>query len=465
MALTDESMVMPVAPAYGGGGFGGGFGGDWAWILLLLVLFGGGGFGGGFGMDGLYPWMNNSQNINDGFRDQMLNTSISGISSQLSSNQISDLRIAAILSKHADRFPASFLQKNHITSVQTHDAIAKIIAHSCTQTALSQTFKEVFSFEGCEFYVINVDQSEGMTFEELTLRLDRAVPIGVFLEDGIVLNPLPQYVLKKEDRIIIFAEEEADAVLKDAPIGLSSDTEEEEAQQEGIRTVIIGQNETLPLILKELPENVEQVYLVCFEERAEALSLPEEIAKQRGFKLERIVFPSEKEIDLERIASLSEHIILLSDHQKEMDEADMETIFMILHLRDLRARLKLPFNITAEMCKESNQNLIAGEDHTDFVVSSSMSSLFLAQIAENPELVGVFHEILSNEGSELFLKDAEKLHLTGRHSVQELRKKLLLHRCILLGYLDRDKNSHFNPGLAETPVIETGDQFIVLSQQ
>ena len=97
MALTDEnSMVMPVQPMYGGygnnnGGFG--FGGDWAWILLLLVLNGGwGGFGmGGFGgaamaMDGgfgLYPWLNNSQNINDGFRDQMMNTSINGIQNSI----------------------------------------------------------------------------------------------------------------------------------------------------------------------------------------------------------------------------------------------------------------------------------------------------------------------------------------------------------------------------------------------
>lgn len=76
---------MPVAPAYGGGGGGfGNFGGDGWWIILLFILLGGygngfGGNGGGFG--GLYPWMNNSQNINDGFRDQMLNTSISGIQS------------------------------------------------------------------------------------------------------------------------------------------------------------------------------------------------------------------------------------------------------------------------------------------------------------------------------------------------------------------------------------------------
>ena len=81
MALTDDGtgVVMPVAPMYGnGGGFGGGFGSDWGWIILLL-LFAGGGFGGfGGGMD-MYPWLNQSNQVNDGFRDQMINTSVNGI--------------------------------------------------------------------------------------------------------------------------------------------------------------------------------------------------------------------------------------------------------------------------------------------------------------------------------------------------------------------------------------------------
>lgn len=87
MLENGTNMYMPVAPAYSnGGGFGSGFGGDGWWILLLL-LFAGGGFGGygGFGMDGIYPWLNNSQNINDGFRDQMLNTSVSSIQNGITS--------------------------------------------------------------------------------------------------------------------------------------------------------------------------------------------------------------------------------------------------------------------------------------------------------------------------------------------------------------------------------------------
>ena len=87
MESNGTNMYMPVAPAYGnnGGFFGGDMGGGW-WVILLILLLGGGlwgGFGGmgGFGMmnagmDYLYPWLNNSQHISDGFRDQMLQTSI-----------------------------------------------------------------------------------------------------------------------------------------------------------------------------------------------------------------------------------------------------------------------------------------------------------------------------------------------------------------------------------------------------
>lgn len=94
MALTDtDNMVMPVAPMYGGGssGFGSGFGGDWGWIILLLLLAGGngwgGGFGGGFGNAQLgydFPWLMNGQqgivaNTNNGFQNALLNDNVTSI--------------------------------------------------------------------------------------------------------------------------------------------------------------------------------------------------------------------------------------------------------------------------------------------------------------------------------------------------------------------------------------------------
>ncbi|MBR6351719.1 MAG: hypothetical protein IKR93_05300 [Firmicutes bacterium] len=88
-----SGMVMPVAPAYGGG-YGGGFGagGDWWGILLLIALLNGGfgGFGGWGGMGGMmglgvdFPWLLNGQtginnNVSDGFRDAQIHDSITSV--------------------------------------------------------------------------------------------------------------------------------------------------------------------------------------------------------------------------------------------------------------------------------------------------------------------------------------------------------------------------------------------------
>ncbi len=93
MVSDDNSMVMPVAPMYGGNnGFGnGGFGGDWGWIILLLLLAGGGwgngfgGFGGGFAADGamLYPWMNQAEVTTNGFQNLSTQNQLTAVQSDL----------------------------------------------------------------------------------------------------------------------------------------------------------------------------------------------------------------------------------------------------------------------------------------------------------------------------------------------------------------------------------------------
>lgn len=91
IGTENNGMYMPVAPAYMGGNCNGGFGnGDWGeWIILFLIfgMFGNGGWGGnGFGGgNGLYPWLNNSNQLNDGFRDQMMNSTINSIQNDITS--------------------------------------------------------------------------------------------------------------------------------------------------------------------------------------------------------------------------------------------------------------------------------------------------------------------------------------------------------------------------------------------
>lgn len=129
---SNSNLYMPVAPAYGAGNANGsfGFGGDWAWILLLLVLFGNNGWGNGFGggMDGLYPWMNNSQNINGGFRDQMLNSQLTGIQSSLTSG-FGDTQMAILQQTNA--LQAQLAQVGCDNRAAVNDLKYTIAAEAC----------------------------------------------------------------------------------------------------------------------------------------------------------------------------------------------------------------------------------------------------------------------------------------------------------------------------------------------
>lgn len=84
---TGEMSAADLAAVVGNNGNNGGFGfgndGGWWIILLFLCLFGNNGWNNGGagngGAGGLYPWMNQADITNSGFRDQMLNDNITSI--------------------------------------------------------------------------------------------------------------------------------------------------------------------------------------------------------------------------------------------------------------------------------------------------------------------------------------------------------------------------------------------------
>lgn len=89
--MPDYSLSdIAAAAGNGNGGNNDGWnnGGGW-WILLLFILLGGfngnrgyGNGAGGVGGNELYPWLNNADQINGGFRDQMIQTTLQGIQTQ-----------------------------------------------------------------------------------------------------------------------------------------------------------------------------------------------------------------------------------------------------------------------------------------------------------------------------------------------------------------------------------------------
>lgn len=100
MSLTSSEMsAADLAAITGNSRTNGGFGYDGGSLFYLIILFlffgmfngnwnnggnGGGNYGGGNGF-GLYPWMNQSNQMNDGFQNQMLNSNLNGIQNSITS--------------------------------------------------------------------------------------------------------------------------------------------------------------------------------------------------------------------------------------------------------------------------------------------------------------------------------------------------------------------------------------------
>lgn len=386
------------------------------------------------------------------------------VSTIIDSSTNDKVRIGAIVSRDEYRFPPTLASRHNVTTLQTNDTIAKIIAHSCTQPGLSEVFREVFNFEGSELYTISLPGTEGMKFEQLLLQMDRALPAGISSHGKITLNPDPDTVINEGDQLLVFAEERNAAVLLKEPVevaALPADRMMDEAEEDAGMVLIIGANASLDTILQELPENVTDVIMA--ETGAYSRDVIREIANDRDITVTFSEADLNKEMALADLARQADHVVLLCDHEGDEEEADMRTIFRLLNLRDVRTRYSLAFNITAEMRREQNQNLVVSDDHTDFVVSSNMSSLFLAQLAESPELAGVFDEILSNRGNELYLKNAGTLFCTGERTVAELRMTALRQNYIMLGYI-KDGESVFNPGLHDSVYLGLEDSVIVLGE-
>ena len=266
--------------------------------------------------------------------------------------------------------------------------------------------------------------------------------------------------------MLVFCEESDSAKLVDqTDIPMLEEVPDYEGVIESGRVVIIGYNEFLSTIVFELPENVPNVILADVDEeyREEILGS----AGQRETPLTVTFFEKDimEQAALEELAELGDHFILLSSHKGQDDSSDLRNIFQIMTLRDVRNRKHLQFNISMELRQETNQNLLIPDTGTEFVVSSQMSSLFLAQLSESPELLNAFDELLTNKGNEIYLKTAKELHCEGTWSALELRLRILPQGYVTIGYMDaKTMTSHYDLTLKTDITLEAEDMLIVIGE-
>jgi hypothetical protein len=109
----------------------------------------------------------------------------------------------------------------------------------------------------------------------------------------------------------------------------------------------------------------------------------------------------------------TQNILLLSDLECSVDEADAKTLLLLIQIRDIARIRNREYNLTSEMRSVNNQRLAKVANVNDFVVGSAITNLIISQISENRKLALLFEDLLDADGSELYMKKASRYVKTG----------------------------------------------------
>ena len=175
----------------------------------------------------------------------------------------------------------------------------------------------------------------------------------------------------------------------------------------------------------------------------------------------------------ELAATTFDHVLVLSETTGRTQEmADARTTVTLLHLRDLGRIAGKRIPITSEILEIGNRDLATVAEADDFIVSNTLISLMVSQIAENPHLVRVFDELFDPEGYEIYLKPASDYVQPGEHAFGVVCEAALRRGEIAIGYrharLASDADAAFgvaiNPSKLKRIGLGLEDKVIVLAE-
>lgn len=399
------------------------------------------------------------------------------------------------------------VKNDRLELLMMENTVSKIITHTCRHNGLSQVFTEIFDFKGHEFYIARQEKNQklyalvaGKTIRQINRYLPDAIAFGIIKKDGNIIIDDPNAVVLEAGDQLLLLQEDDDAVIPIDEKEANYIPPAEQYEPKPSSILIIGCNEKLPYILREMsnyltpgtivylasdPEDLDYWLTDDIIEDLLAKDIDSAVKLQRKDSLQENEEERRKETridDRKFIFSLldeckPQYILTLSQDEMEDDEADEKTLKLLLYCKNYKdIHPDANFGVTCEMRSVENQMLAQGTMVSDFVISRNIASLMMSQIAENRELREVFEKLLSSEGFEVYMKSAKYyLDLSGGNPVDifSVQDAVAAKGEIFLGYKKKPETGEtqivLNPekmknGTAKAYFFSAEDEFVVLAE-
>ena len=298
-------------------------------------------------------------------------------------------------------------------------SIARIMAHTSRHPGMSTVFTSLLSYNGDEIYVEEISGLAGKTFGELNLLFPRSTVIGIVRANKPLLNPPSTTKIIESDKIILIAEDDGVSIPKSENANVDKSNFADGKADEPVpqKTIIFGCNELLDQVITELDcyaTKDSEVIIATTEDSFIEEYLPSQ-ENLENIKLTKEICDIFNRKELERIVANNPNNVLILTNQNDDDEtADSKTLLLLLQLRDITRKNNLHFTVTSEMRSTEDQELAEVTKVTDFVISSNITALMMTQISQTREQFEILDDLLSDSGSELYMKIANRYVVTDK---------------------------------------------------
>jgi len=357
--------------------------------------------------------------------------------------------------------------------IHSTDLISRITAQTCRQSGLSVIYSSLLTFVGDEIYFSSEDSLFGKNYKEAINAFDTSAVIGIFTKDEqVLINPPMDTLINEGDQIIAITEDD-DTIIpngkKDITIKqhLFKDVYIKKTVAE--KTLIIGWNKGAITLVSELDNYVSpgSTIVILSEKTLDPLALKNQQIEQVFGKI------TERKVIESLQPETFNHIILLNNYDIKDQESDAQILICLLHLRKIADKLNKNFSIITEMRDIRNMEIGRVTKADDFIIGDNISSLILAQIAENNKLKNVFDILFAAEGSEIYLKPiSDYIHTNEALDFYSLVDIAAARNETAIGYrksaLKNNPEDNFgitiNPKKSAETKFEEDDYLIVLSE-
>lgn len=369
--------------------------------------------------------------------------------------------IVASVDSNEEIFSKEMLKERNVSMLHSGNVIARIIAHSITQTGVYEALLDMIDFDNFEFYFERRKELVGLPFGKAMMSAKKAIIVGIYRNGSALINPNKNEIILEDDDLIVFEEEPNDLVIDNPTERVIPESKPLPILDPIEEVAIFGINQSILTILNELPDNIAQIRLIGINGHDKANFIPEDfniipelICDYRN---------TNKDYILADMLKNTKHVCVLADHKKKEEDADTDTMIRIIRLRNLKEHFNLNFTITAEMRCENNRNLITSKESEDFVVATDLSSMMLAQITNDIRRTEVFSELLDENGSETYLKSAKDLGLANKEfTYSELQSALYAYDCILIGLRKANEKFKILTNTNKTIKLDENDSLIII---